>query len=403
MDKETYDENIEPKEEVQENRLNRHQGRPFLAYLASGLVGGILVALLIFFLSSYNLFPFQTPEDKVASAKPGGLPISEVLEEEIDPPSIRELSQAIVGVVHLQQQNIWEPSDQMGTGSGIIYKKEDDKAYIVTNNHVVEGAQEVEVELGENERVAAKVLGTDLLTDLAVLEIDSEHVEYVASLGSSDDLDIGEPVLAIGNPISLDFAGTVTKGIISGLDRALKVDTNGDGYPDWITEVIQTDAAINPGNSGGALVNADGKVVGINSMKIARDAVEGIGFAIPIDAALPIMDQLEENGEVVRPFIGVSTVEINQVPRQYQQELTLPEEIEGGMVVAAVEEGSPAAEAKLQQFDILTKIDDQEITSILDLRKYMYSEVSVGDTIKVEFYRDGEQKTVELVLDQASE
>src|SRR5699024_2199251 len=149
-----------------------------------------------------------------------------------------------------------------------------------------------------------------------------------------------------------------------------EVDTNGDNQPDWITEVIQTDAAINPGNSGGALINMDGQVVGINSMKIAQSQVEGIGFAIPIDAALPIMEQLETTGEVARPFIGITTAPVSQVPLQYQNKVVLPEGIEGGMVVADVQAGSPADQAGLQQFDVITKIDEHEITTLLDLRKY---------------------------------
>src|SRR5699024_10313366 len=148
--------------------------------------------------------------------------------------------------------------------------QEDGKAFVITNNHVVKDASEVQVQLYDGERVDAEVLGTDELTDLAVLAIDDEKVTHVAKLGSSADLSIGDTVIAIGNPLGMDLSGSVTKGIISGVERAIEVDTTGDNQPDWIADVIQTDAAINPGNSGGALVNQHGEVIGINSMKIAR-------------------------------------------------------------------------------------------------------------------------------------
>src|SRR5699024_9719012 len=298
----------------------------------------------------------------------------------------------------MQQENIWDPGQEAGSGSGIIYKKENGKAYIVTNNHVVENAKKVEVVLNDEEQVQANVLGTDTLTDLAVLEIDDEKVDVVADLGSSEDLSVGETVLAIGNPLGQEFYGSVTRGIISGLNRSVEVDTNGDRQPDWITEVIQTDTAINPGNSGGALVNTDGEVIGINSMKVAREAVEGIGFAIPIDSAIPIIEQLETDGEISRPYIGISTAAIDQVPMQYRNNIKLPEDIEEGMVVANVETGSHADQAGLQQFDVITKINGEEIASTLDLRKLLYNKTKIGDNVKLEFYRDGKQQEVELKL-----
>lgn len=382
------------------NKKN-HKKRRFTGLL-NGMIGGIISAVVIFVLLANNLIPVGEGNMISDASMPdhtNTIPISNMItEDDQTPTSIDEVSQAIVGVVNLQQRDIWTSNEEAGTGSGIIYKKENGKAYIVTNNHVVAGAEVVEVALNDDTHLNATVLGTDELTDLAVLEIDGTDIEVVANLGSSGDLNIGETVFAIGNPLGLEFSGSVTKGIISGLDRSIEVDTNGDNRPDWITEVIQTDAAINPGNSGGALINIDGKVVGINSMKIAQSAVEGIGFAIPMDAALPIMEQLETNGEVARPFIGITTASINQVPLQYQDKVALPEEIEGGMVVADVQAGSPADEAGLQQFDVITKIDGHEINTLLDLRKYMYSETSINDNVDIEIFRNGKPKVVTIQL-----
>lgn len=385
-------------------RKKERKAKPWLSGILGGIIGGTASALLVFYLFFSGIIPLDTGTRNTASSSAAveatATPIIENLSAEDAEVSanIQEVAEAVVGVVNLQQYSIWQESEEAGTGSGIIYKKENGKAYVVTNQHVVDGAKEIEVVLNDEERLSAKVLGEDALTDLAVLEIDGTNIHTVANIGSSGDLVVGETVLAIGNPLGLEFANSVTKGIISGLNRSVPVDTDGDRQPDWMTEVIQTDAAINPGNSGGALVNADGEVIGINSMKIAQSAVEGIGFAIPVDTAFPIIEQLETNGEVVRPQIGITTAALYQVPPQYRYEIQLPDDVEGGMVVASVQKGSPADKAGLQQFDVITKINGNEVTSILELRKYLYTETAVGDMIEVEYIRDGKRHTTELQL-----
>lgn len=400
-------------EEQQENMSSQETSTPptkqknkrnWIGALFGGLIGGVIAAIIVAMLFSYNIIPTNnTAENNTDTAQNESTTtiVDTLASEDADVSTdMNEVAQAVVGVVNLRQQSVWTESQEAGTGSGIIYKKEDGKAYVVTNQHVVAGAEEVEIALSDDERIPATVLGEDSLTDLAVLQVDGEKIDTVANLGSSEDLQVGETVLAIGNPLGMNFANTVTKGIVSGLDRSVTVDTNKDGQPDWITEVVQTDAAINPGNSGGALVNTDGEVIGINSMKIAQGAVEGIGFAIPVDAALPIMEQLEAEGEVTRPLIGISTASLNQVPPQYRYEINLPNDVEGGMVIADVQQGSPAEAAGLQQFDIITKINGQDITSIVELRKYLYSESNIGDDLEVEYIRDGERQTTNLKLQE---
>jgi serine protease Do len=392
----------ESKEQTKKKPDSPSKNKTWLHVLLGGVIGGVVSAIFVLFITGNGFISTeQNAENLSANTEEEESP--EVVqtmanEEEILSSSIEETSQAVVGVLNLRQQSIWEQSEEAGTGSGIIYKKDGDTAYVVTNQHVVDNAEEVEIVLDEEERLPAEVLGTDPLTDLAVLKVNGENLETVATIGSSDDLTIGETVVAIGNPLGMEFANTLTKGIISGLDRSVQVDTTGDGRPDWVTEVIQTDAAINPGNSGGALVNTDGEVIGINSMKVARQEVEGIGFAIPIDAALPIMEQLETESEVKRPAIGITIASLNQVPPQYRHEIILPDDVNGGMVVADVSTGSPADEAGLQQFDVIVKINDQEITSILELRKFLYSDASIGETVEIEFYRDGNLEKTDLTL-----
>ncbi|MEW9675121.1 trypsin-like peptidase domain-containing protein [Lentibacillus sp. L22] len=380
--------------------------------LLSGLVGGIISAVIVAALFLTNVIPTGTNQEANSNSGSSQAEDQEttpaisntVASDDADVASdISEASKTVVGVINKKQISDWEPSQEAGSGSGIIYKKENGKAYIVTNNHVVNGASEVDVSLDDDHKLKAKVLGTDTLTDLAVLQVDGSKIDTVAKIGKSGDLEVGDTVIAIGNPLGMEFSGSVTKGIISGLERNIKIDTNGDNQPDWSTEVIQTDAAINPGNSGGALVNSDGEVIGINSMKIAQQSVEGIGFAIPIDSAMPIMKDLEKKGKIERPFIGVSTAALDEVPPQYQQNIKLPKDVDHGMVVANIEPGSPADKAGLNQFDVITKINDKEVKSILDLRKYMYSETNVGDTIKLEVYQNGKPNTVELTLSKRLE
>lgn len=389
--------------EHEETSQKKPRKKRWMSGLVGGMIGGIISAIIVVILLTSNILPNQQDINENGQTKPVNKESSPAITDLLSTDdqtsmSMEDVSKAVVGIVNLKQQNIWTPSEEAGSGSGIIYKKENGKAYVVTNNHVVEGAEEVEIDLNNEKRIKARVLGTDQLTDLAVLEVDASEIDVVANLGISEQLGVGETVFAIGNPLGMDFSGSVTKGIISGLNRSIQVDTNGDNQPDWVTEVIQTDAAINPGNSGGALINTDGEIIGINSMKIARSAVEGIGFAIPIDAALPIMEQLETNGEVSRPFIGITTAELNQVPQQYRQNISLPEDVTGGMVVADVQPGSPADVSGLKQFDVITTINGQEISSLLDLRKYMFSEVKIGDTVDLEFYREGNLQHTQLEL-----
>lgn len=313
--------------------------------------------------------------------------------------AVEKVRDAVVGVINLRETNFWEGStSEAGAGSGVIYKKDGNHAFIVTNHHVVERASDLEVTLSNGERVSAQLIGTDPLMDLAVLEIDGNYVEKVAEFGHSDTLKPGEPAIAIGNPLGF-LEGTVTEGIISNTERTIPVDIDGDGQPDWNAEVLQTDASINPGNSGGALINIAGQVIGINSSKIAQAAVEGIGFAIPIDTAKPIINDLEQFGEVRRPFIGLQLQDLTEVPAYHVQEtLKLPDEVEEGVVVMGVVPNSPAHIAGLEELDVITALDGEAITNLLEFRKYLYNEKNIGEDIRVTYYRAGEKEEITVQL-----
>lgn len=331
--------------------------------------------------------------------------------------AVSTIDDAVVSVINMQQAaenpygwygNTQEESEseeslqQVGTGSGAVYKVDGDTAYVFTNNHVIEGSDAVDVLLKDGTRVEAEVIGSDVWTDLAVLTIDAADVEGVAEFGDSEGLTVGEPAIAIGSPLGTDFASSVTSGIVSAIDRAVPVDTNADGEYDWEMTAIQTDAAINPGNSGGPLVNIAGQVIGINSMKISTSTVEGMGFAIPSNDAVDIINQLEESGEITRPVLGVGMVDLAMISRQQQEAvLNVPEDLTGGVVIAEVTEGSAAAEAGLAQNDIIVKFNGVDVTNGVELRQQIY-DTEIGEDVEIEYYRDGTLETTTINM-RASE
>jgi len=316
---------------------------------------------------------------------------------------VEKVSPAVVGITNIQRQtdfwNFQGEENEAGTGSGVIYKISNQYAYIVTNHHVVDQADMLEVVLNDETTVEAELLGSDLFTDLAVLRVKNEGIKIKIEMGSSESLRVGEPVIAIGNPLGHMFAGSVTQGIISGKQRTIPQDFNQDGQPDWQAEVIQTDAAINPGNSGGALINMNGQLIGINSMKIRQNIAQGIGFAIPIDTASPLIDELEQSGVVTRPFLGVEIYSLEEVPKvEWKNTLKLPDEVEGGIYIWHIEPLSPADQAGLQRLDVITEFAGKKVNDILDLRKELYQNLKVGDEVKVTYYRDGEKGQTSVKL-----
>lgn len=311
---------------------------------------------------------------------------------------------AVVSVISLSpkgkiegtpEQGQEQEQELFGMGSGIIINIKGKKAFIVTNEHVIEGASSIEVVLTDGERRKAKLIGADRVTDLAVLQIDSKDIHTVAKFGDSDRLKAGESAIAIGNPLGLGYSQTITAGIISVPLRTVPISLNRDGQMDWEVDLIQTDAAINRGNSGGALVNLDGSVIGINSLKVTDFGVEGLGFAIPSNHAIPIIDSLLEFGRVKRPFIGVSTTDLSAY-MEGMESLKLPNDVEKGIIV--LEASGPAKEAGMQTGDLITRLDEREVGTTLELRKYLYLDKKIGDQVKISFYRGGKRASVILTL-----
>lgn len=383
-------------------RQRPNRGRVFMAGLAGVLVGAVLIAMLFFMRP--ELLPGNGTES--AQMQQGNQERQteqrsvEVTNDVTDAVEIAD--DTVVGVTNLQAGSDFfseSPSEAVGTGSGVIYKNEDGTAFVVTNHHVVNGATDIEVTLADGEKKAATLVGSDVWTDLAVLSMDGDGIEDTAEFGDSDVLKQGETVIAIGNPLGLDFYGSVTTGVVSGTDRAVPVDIDGDNVIDWQVDVLQTDAAINPGNSGGALINISGQLIGINSMKINTETAEGIGFAIPINTAIPVIEALESEGQMVRPAMGITLMDLNQVPQMYREDtLNLPDDITSGVVVSSVLPDSGAAESGLQEYDVIVEMDGEPINGSIALRKHLYEEKEIGESLRVKAYRDGELLEFEFEL-----
>ncbi len=285
-----------------------------------------------------------------------------------------------------------------GEGSGVIYKIDGDSAYLVTNNHVVENADSLKVKLADGTTEDGELVGRDAVSDLAVVKISSKNVKSAIKFADSDATKVGSIAIAIGSPLGSKFSNSVTQGIISGQSRIVPMDLNKDGQADIETTLIQTSAAINPGNSGGALLNKDGDLVGINSSKFSNVDVEGMGFAIPSKEVQRVIAQLEKDGKVTRPFIGISQNDLANITSRSKSEiLKLKSDQTDGVVVTDTVKGSPAETAGLKKYDVITKIGDKEIKNILELRRELYA-YNVGDKVELTVLREGKETKVQVTL-----
>src|SRR5690554_3079135 len=283
----------------------------------------------------------------------------------------------------------------LGTGSGAIIEVDQDDVFIVSNHHVIANADRVVVIFANGKEFESEVIGSDVFSDLALLKTNPDFSVNAFRIGESSTTKIGEFVLAIGSPLGLDFQSSVTLGVLSGKDRTIAVDLSGNGNADWDMNVLQTDAAINPGNSGGPLINLNGEIIGINSMKIVLGEVEGMGFSIPIDEAIPIVDQLKEFGEVIRPVLGVMAVGVNEMSLYQKSALGIDLNQTEGVFITEVMEDSPAQRAGINENDIILEFDDERIESFKQFRQVLYSK-NIGDTVNITLSRNNREVTVSV-------
>lgn len=379
-------------------------------------IGKLLLIVLVGFFSgilgSLVILQFNQKQE-ITKQNSTGITQTAVKNENSTTQAVDKVKDAVVSIITYSgnSQNSFVGTDDTdidsnteqvnSEGSGVIYKKEGESAYLVTNTHVINGAKKVDVRLTDGTKVPGEIVGSDTYSDIAVVKISSEKVSTVAEFGDSSQLAVGETAIAIGSPLGSEYANTVTQGIVSSLNRHVSLKAE-DGQA-ISTNAIQTDTAINPGNSGGPLINIQGQVIGITSSKIASNggtSVEGLGFAIPANDVINIIKQLEKDGKVTRPALGIHMVNLTNLSTADLQKLKLPDNVTSGVAVRSVQKNMPA-NGHLQQYDVITKVDDTKISSTTELQNALYSH-SIGDEMTVTYYRNGKEETTKIKLDKST-
>ena len=379
-------------------------------------IGKLLLIVLVGFFSgilgSLVILQFNQKQE-ITKQNSTGITQTAVKNENSTTQAVDKVKDAVVSIITYSgnSQNSFVGADDTdidsnteqvnSEGSGVIYKKEGESAYLVTNTHVINGAKKVDVRLTDGTKVPGEIVGSDTYSDIAVVKISSEKVSTVAEFGDSSKLAVGETAIAIGSPLGSEYANTVTQGIVSSLNRHVSLKAE-DGQA-ISTNAIQTDTAINPGNSGGPLINIQGQVIGITSSKIASNggtSVEGLGFAIPANDVKNIIKQLEKDGKVTRPALGIHMINLTNLSTADLQKLKLPDNVTSGVAVRSVQKNMPA-NGHLQQYDVITKVDDTKISSTTELQNALYSH-SIGDEITVTYYRNGKEEKTTIKLDKST-
>lgn len=305
--------------------------------------------------------------------------------------SIEKIYNAVVTVQNYRNGSV------INTGTGFIYKVDEKYGYIITNEHVISDSDEVHIISYNDDEEIADILGNDPYLDLAVLRLSKDKISLVANIGNSNDVKIGDSVFTVGTPVSYNYRGSVTSGILSGKNRMVSVEVTNEKSTDWLMRVLQIDASINPGNSGGPLLNINGEVIGIVSMKLVDDDVEGMGFAIPIEYAMSHIESLEQNKEIKWPVLGINVVNVTDTSKLVNNDIKIPDNIKDGAVIVNIKDGTNAASSELRKGDIITKINNNQVKDTSYLRYELYQHQS-GDMIEVTYNRNGKEKTTKIKL-----
>lgn len=372
------------------DRQPKRRGK--ISYFIVALVAAILGGLITAYIAPNYLYGKLIPMPEIYNQS---APESEESKLNITPKDYSSVTavakksiSSVVGITTVQvKKDIFWEQEVPGSGSGVVV---DPNGYILTNSHVVgDGkAKDINVLFENGDKMPGKILWNDPALDLAIVKVEATGLAS-SPLGDSDKLEVGELAVAIGNPLGLDFQRTVTSGVISGLNRTIKVDQFNS-----IEGLIQTDASINPGNSGGPLLNSKGEVIGINTVKIKPEYGEGLGFSIPANVAKPIVDQVIKEGHFETLYIGFKGMEVELYERRMGIELG----IDKGIILLEIVPNGPAGKAGIQAGDILTKIDGEEVETSNQIRKILYK-YKKGDKVKLQMIREGREMEVEIILD----
>ena len=297
----------------------------------------------------------------------------------------------------------YQNNEVASTGTGFVYKIDGDYAYVMTNQHVVDGADKITLITSNDEEIDGEVLGGDSYVDIAIIKIKKYDGIKALQLGNSENAKLGDLVFTIGSPLGYEYRGSVSTGHLAGKDRLVSVSTDSNtSGSDWVMKVLQTDAAINPGNSGGPLMNTNGEVIGVISMKFVQTEVEGMGFAIPIEYVNSKIETLEKGEKIEWPLLGVSMINVSDAKNSYRYNYNIPNDVNSGVVVAGIQSGSGAADSDLKEGDIITKLNGEEVQDSAYLRYELYK-YSVGDKIEITYIRDGKEHTTKVVLSSSND
>ena len=331
----------------------------------------------------------------------GGTLVQKVTNQNIKTTTIEEVSDLKTAINNIYESSTYiEVSNSRGvvsSGSGFVYKKDDKYGYVLTNYHVIDGGTDFEVIFTDGTEAEAELISGDEYYDIAVLKIDKDKVKSVSTIGDSSNLELGDTVFTVGAPLGKEYMGTITKGIVSGINRMVSVELSSGSY---LMEVIQTDASINSGNSGGPICNIKGEVIGVTSSKLMGTGVEGMGFAIPINSVMEIIEDLENGKKITRPYLGVQLADLtNTFALQYYYGITIGEDVEFGAVLSYIEEGKPADKAGLKVGDVIVEIDGEKVDDVSHFKYVLYKH-KVGDAVKVKYYRENKLKEATVLLSE---
>ncbi|MEB6201916.1 S1C family serine protease [Mammaliicoccus fleurettii] len=399
-----HDEKVEEKSQNKNNILNTILSKiekhwPIIA---------IILAIILIFILVWSIFQNVNPPnesrktiEEQQSQKGFQKPITNVME------AVEKSKHSVVGVSHEDsdissktESSQKEKEENSGVGSGVVYKVDDNKAYIVTNAHVVSSDKKPIITTANGKKYDGKVLGTDQWSDIAVLSVPIEKDDKFKSIKfeDSDNLILGETAIVIGSPLGAEFQNSISTGVVSGLNRKVPVDFNGDDEYDWEIKAIQTDAAVNPGNSGGPILDSQGNLIGIVSLKIDMPNVEGMAFAIPSNEATDYINTLEKDGEIKRPELGIMAQNYTKLSSNEKSQITLPDKYKSGMAITGVTKDGNADKAGIKFNDVIVGIDDTKIENNLEFRKELYNNHKIGEKVDLKLIRDGKETTKTLTL-----
>lgn len=392
-DNEEQDRDYLINEYYKRKRENKHKDnssfKMFFTIVIAFIVGGVAMIALIQYTPLFDGMLGGTTNNVITKNK------TQVYEKGSLSAAVEKIYDAVV-LIECQKNN-----QLASSGTGFVYKTDNKYGYLLTNAHVVNDMEEVKVRFSNDEEAEVEVLGKDSYLDLAVLRVDKKYVSLVANIGSSEKVSLGDTVFTVGSPMGYDYRGSVTSGILSGKDRMVSVSVSSSSE-DWVMRVLQIDASINPGNSGGPLLNVNGEVIGICSMKLVDSQIEGMGFAIPVEYAMNHVEQLEKGEKIEWPVLGISMSNLTELTNLYRYNIRVPDDVESGVAVLETQKNSAADKAGIEKGDIIVKLGDKEVKNIAYLRYELYQHTA-GEEITITYIRDGKIKDTKVVLGKSSD